>query len=145
MAYTKNIRKLNQRKHCSRQGALLCPNGEGSINISGHELSEVHVLCVQGRMDFEPVEAEKLTAVKAREEIIFCRDRVAASLNHLGAWQDLQQEAIMERRQRDAKASFEGAKYGFKTLAAVEEWKLQHEPENTFGKTARFSLPREPL
>ena len=28
----------------------------------------------------------KLTAVKAREEIIFCRDRVEASLNHLDAW-----------------------------------------------------------
>ena len=114
---------------------MLCPNGEGSINISGHELSEVHVLCAQGRMDFEPVEAEKLTAVKAREEIIFCRDRVAASLKHLGAWQDLQQEAIMERRQRDAKASFEAAKYGFKTLAVVQEWKLQYEPENTLGRT----------
>ena len=63
----------------------------------------------------------KLTAERAREEINVCRGRVEASLQHLGAWQELQQQAIMERRQRDAKASFEAAKYGFKTLAAVEE------------------------
>ena len=77
----------------------------------------------------------KLTAVKAREEIIFCRDRVEASLNHLDAWQALQQEAIMERRQRDAKAAFEAAQYGFKILPDVEKWKLQYLPENTLGRT----------
>ena len=87
----------------------------------------------------------KLTAVKAREEIIFCRDRAAASLNHLGAWQDLQQEAIMERRQRDAKASFEAAKYGFKTLAVVQEWKLQYEPENTLGRTRSIFVAQRTL
>ena len=89
----------------------------------------------------------KLTAVKAREDIIFCRDRVEASLNHLDALQGLQQEAIMERRQRGAKASFEAAKYGFKALAVVEEWKLQYQPGNTFGRTpslfvAQTTLPR---
>ena len=40
----------------------------------------------------------KLTAARAREEVIFSRDRVEVSLRHLESWEELMQLAVMERR-----------------------------------------------
>ena len=81
----------------------------------------------------------KLTADRARQEIIFSRDRVEASLHHLTAWQDLQQQALVEVRQRDAKAAFEFTKCGFKKIPQVDAWKEQYTAENAKGKT-RFKF-----